>query len=98
MPDFKIETLDGSLTAPGQSFVSDTNTGRFRNGADNMRDVCGGTAVVDYTTTFIDAMQGLKVGTGVEVTKILKGTVSVALSALAANASTVSTVTVTGAA
>jgi hypothetical protein len=97
MPNFEIETSDGTLTKPGQSFVNDTNTGRFRNGADNMRDVCGGTAIMDYTTTYADALVGLKVGSGAEVTKILKGTASYALT-LAASASTTTTVTVTGAA
>lgn len=39
---------DGSASVPGQSWGSDTNTGRYRIGADNMGDAVGGNLIVDY--------------------------------------------------
>jgi microcystin-dependent protein len=43
----------GSLAAPGYTFNGDLDTGRYHSGADGMVDVCGGTALVTYSTTAI---------------------------------------------
>jgi hypothetical protein len=45
------ETLisDGSVSLPGMSWLLDTNSGRYRIGADNMGDAVGGSLIVDYS-------------------------------------------------
>jgi len=45
---------DGSVSAPFYSFTSDTNTGIYRVGADNMAVAVGGSKVVDITSTGIN--------------------------------------------
>jgi hypothetical protein len=40
--------VDGSVTVPGISWVSDANTGFYRIGADNMAMTAGGVQIVDY--------------------------------------------------
>ncbi len=50
---FSTSTLfgDGSLSAPGISFILDTNTGVRRRAADDMRAVAGGVDVMAWTPT-----------------------------------------------
>lgn len=49
-----LKCSSGSLALPSQSFASDTNTGRYRKAADTMADVCGGTEIVEISSTGID--------------------------------------------
>lgn len=44
---------DGTVGAPSISFASDTDTGRYRIGANNMGDAVGGALVVDYSAVRI---------------------------------------------
>lgn len=41
----------GSLASPSYTFAADLNTGRYRKSADTMADVCGGTEVVEISST-----------------------------------------------
>lgn len=47
---FSSPTLfsDGTLAAPGMAFASDTDTGRYRIGADEMADVVGGAIAIRH--------------------------------------------------
>lgn len=44
-------TGDGAVGAPAHSFVSDTDTGLYRIGANNTGFACGGTKILDIATT-----------------------------------------------
>ena len=46
---------DGTVSAPFYSFTSDTNTGIYRVGSDNVAVAVGGSKVVDITSTGINA-------------------------------------------
>lgn len=50
----------GAASAPGLSFASDTNTGRFHKSADTMADACGGSEVVEYSTAGINVTGAIK--------------------------------------
>lgn len=52
-------TGDGTVSLPAYSFSTDTDNGIYRIGADNWGLVCGGTKIVDLSTT------GLAVSSGV---------------------------------
>lgn len=39
---------DGTVSLTGQSWLNDTDTGRYRIGANNMGDVVGGALIIDY--------------------------------------------------
>ena len=100
---YKTAVADGTAASPGYQFEADADTGRRRSAADTMRDVAGGTDVVEYTATTVkplvdlDASAGLKVGSGAEVTKTLKGTGTPPSSVGATTAGSFN-ITVTGAA
>ncbi len=49
---------NGSVGAPMYSFASDTNTGIYRIGADNIGVSAGGTKVLDITTTGLGLIDG----------------------------------------
>lgn len=49
-----LKCSSGTLTAPSQTFASDTDTGRYRKTTNTMADVCAGAEVVEISTTGID--------------------------------------------
>lgn len=49
----QLPAASGTLANPGYAFNGDLDTGRYRSGANAFSDVCGGTAVVSYTSTAI---------------------------------------------
>jgi hypothetical protein len=56
-----LQLSSGSVGAPGLTFSSDTNTGIYRNGADDMRLACGGNDLLQCTSTTITLPRGLTV-------------------------------------
>lgn len=48
-------TRDGAVGAPGRSFISDPDTGRYRIGANNMGDAVGGALVWEYLAARVRA-------------------------------------------
>lgn len=49
----QIKAFAGTLAAPGYAWATDLDTGRYRSSANAMADVCGGIAIVQYTTTLV---------------------------------------------
>lgn len=49
----EVEVGNGTAAAPSMSFTSDTNTGIYRVGADNLGISTGGTLAVDVSTTAV---------------------------------------------
>lgn len=47
---------DGSLSAPGVGFTSDTNTGLFRSTTDTVQLVAGGEAIAEWDTTKLELL------------------------------------------
>lgn len=56
---------DGTAAAPSMTFSADTNTGIYRVGTDNLGITCGGTKVIDATTTAVNINTRLNVASGV---------------------------------
>jgi hypothetical protein len=54
-----LELTNGLVGTPSLSFDSDTNTGLYRKGADNMALVAGGAEVLDIQTTGVDVTGAL---------------------------------------
>lgn len=50
-PQVQVGNLDGSNSTPSYSFASDSNTGLFRQGADDVRMAAGGVGVVKWTAS-----------------------------------------------
>lgn len=59
-----LRIADGSASLPGISFTSDTNTGIFRNGADEMNMVTGGTERFRITSTAVTSLLPLLLNDG----------------------------------
>lgn len=59
-----LKAANGSASLPGYAFGSDTNTGIYRIGADNLGIAVGGTKIVDVAATGI-TFTGLVAGFGV---------------------------------
>jgi len=49
---------DGTVSAPGLSFINDTNTGAYRIGSGNVGFSSDGTLIFDYDSTGINAIAG----------------------------------------
>lgn len=47
---------NGTLALPAVTFVSDTNTGMYRKGADNLGIVVGGVEAIDVSTSGVDIL------------------------------------------
>jgi len=48
-----LKASSGTAAAPSQTFASDPDTGRYRKASNTIADVCGGTEVVEYSSTGI---------------------------------------------
>jgi microcystin-dependent protein len=62
-----LKCSSGTLALPSQSFAADTNTGRYRKASDTMADVCGGTEIVEISST------GISVTGTVDATTVKQG-------------------------
>jgi hypothetical protein len=63
----QIKGFAGTVSLPGYAFASDTNTGMYRIGADNVGIACNGAKVLDIATT------------GLSITGVLNATGNVAI-------------------
>ena len=70
--------LDGSAAEPSITFTSDSNTGIYRKGNDNLSIVANGTEVINSTTSSVDVMTGLavKISSGLNVLATAAGTIA----------------------
>src|SRR3990167_570725 len=59
----QLKAASGTVSAPGVTFGSDTNSGIYRIGSDNLGMSLGGSKVVDYATTGV-AVTGTLSATG----------------------------------
>jgi len=48
-----LKASSGTAATPSQTFASDPDTGRYRKASNTIADVCGGTEVVEYSSTGI---------------------------------------------
>lgn len=60
----QVKYADGSAGAPSLAFTSDTDTGLYRGGANDLRVAAGGAAVAVFDSTGVSAFTAIKAGDG----------------------------------
>jgi microcystin-dependent protein len=67
-----LKAASGTVSAPGIAFASDTNTGLYRIGADNLGIAVNGAKVVDVATTGVSVTGDLSATGDINATGVLK--------------------------
>lgn len=74
LAELQVQSLDGTVGAPGQSWISDADSGHYRIGNNNVGLALNGANVVDYSTTRSIFTGDLKLGTAGNGFYIKEGT------------------------
>src|SRR3990167_4271438 len=69
----QLKAASGTVSAPGVTFGSDTDSGLYRIGSDNVGLSLGGSKVVDYATTGVSVTGTFSISSTLAVTGALTG-------------------------
>lgn len=94
-----LRHYDGTQAAPGITWASDTDTGCWRVGANDMACGAGNTKTIEWTTATVTTPVGLTIGSsGTAISKSVAATSTIDVANVTAKTCLDTTVTVTGAA